>query len=144
MNKGMCVISVSIGVVTVLTGCSSAPPATVVVTVTQPAAAKEQPVETVEPAEAVTEDKTESEKEPVRAETFTMPKVRGMVLQDAQDKLQALGSYILDQEDATGLERLQVLDSNWRVCKQLPAPGRKVTTSATVRLESVKLTEDCP
>jgi len=73
-----------------------------------------------------------------------MPDVTGMVLQDAQNKLQALGSYLMDQQDASGQKRLQVNDSNWRVCTQQPAPGTEVPVSATVTLASVKLQETCP
>ena len=74
---------------------------------------------------------------------FTMPKVVGMNLQLAQDLLQSKGSYILDQVDHKGLLRIQVLDSNWKVCKQSPSPGKVVLASTVVTLSSVKLTERC-
>jgi hypothetical protein len=77
-------------------------------------------------------------------EAFKMPELVGMGLQDAQDKLQSLGSYLLDQQDATGLGRMQILDSNWKVCSQDPGPGAKVPLSAMVSLASVKLSESCP
>jgi hypothetical protein len=73
-----------------------------------------------------------------------MPRLVGENLQLAQDKLQALGSYFVDQEDASGLGRLQVNDSNWKVCKQSPAPGRKTPTETIVILSAVKLSEQCP
>jgi hypothetical protein len=74
---------------------------------------------------------------------FTMPRVVGMNLQLAQDVLQSKGSYILDQVDHKGLLRIQVLDNNWKVCKQTPAPGKVVLASTVVTLSSVKLTERC-
>jgi len=74
---------------------------------------------------------------------FTMPRVVGMNLQLAQDLLQSKGSYILDQVDHKGLFRIQVLDSNWKVCKQTPASGKVVLASTVVTLASVKLTERC-
>jgi hypothetical protein len=74
---------------------------------------------------------------------FTMPRVVGMNLQLAQDLLQSKGSYILDQVDHKGLLRIQVLDSNWKVCKQTPAAGKVVLVSTVVTLSSVKLTERC-
>ena len=74
---------------------------------------------------------------------FTMPRVVGMNLQLAQDLLQSKGSYILDQVDHKGLLRIQVLDSNWKVCKQSPSPGKVVLASTVVTLSSVKLTERC-
>ena len=57
--------------------------------------------------------------------------------------LQSKGSYILDQEDFKGLSRFQINDSNWKVCKQSPAPGKSVPVSTVVTLYSVKLTERC-
>lgn len=78
------------------------------------------------------------------ASSFTMPKVVGMVLQDAQDLLQSKGSYLMDQQDAKGWGRWQILDSGWKVCWQKPGPGVKVSTSAVIALGSVKLNEKCP
>ncbi len=77
-------------------------------------------------------------------ETFAMPKLVGVNLQLAQDTLQSLGSYVLDQEDASGLERFQVNDSNWKVCSQKPKAGARVPIETVVLLNSVKLAEDCP
>lgn len=76
--------------------------------------------------------------------TFTMPPVVGMVLQDAQDLLQAQGSFFLTQTDATGAERFQVLDSGWKVCSQDPSPGASVDLTYMVDLGVVKLDEACP
>ena len=73
-----------------------------------------------------------------------MPSVVGMNLQLAQDTLQHLGSYVLDQEDAMGLSRLQINDSNWTVCSQTPKAGKKVPIETVVLLSSVKLSESCP
>lgn len=75
--------------------------------------------------------------------TFTMPELVGMNLQDAQDSLQAVGSYFLDQTDASGQGRMQVDDDNWQVCTQDPAAGIEVDITATVQLGSVKLDESC-
>jgi len=76
--------------------------------------------------------------------TFVMPGLVGQNLQDAQDSLQALGSYFLDQTDASGDGRMQVDDDNWQVCTQEPAAGTEVPLDATVVLGSVKLDERCP
>ena len=77
-------------------------------------------------------------------EVFKMPNLVGQNLQLSQDKLQALGSYLMDQTDAAGLDRIQVLDSNWQVCAQSPAPGKTVSVDTMVVLSSVKLAEQCP
>lgn len=131
-------------------GCAAAPtsrpPVTVTVTQTaepekvrptpSPEAAVPAPVETTpvaEPAQA-----------PAEVETLTMPDLVGQNLQLAQDILQDLGSYVLDQEDASGLDRFQVNDSNWKVCMQDPAPGSIVNLDAIVTLGSVKIEEACP
>ena len=80
---------------------------------------------------------------PTAEASFVMPKVVGMNLQLAQDLLQSKGSYILDQEDFKGLSRLQILDSNWKVCAQSPSAGKRVSASTMVTLSSVKLSESC-
>jgi hypothetical protein len=77
-------------------------------------------------------------------EVFKMPSLVGQNLQLSQDQLQALGSYLMDQTDAAGLSRVQVLDSNWQVCAQNPAPGKTVPVDTMVVLSSVKLAEQCP
>lgn len=73
-----------------------------------------------------------------------MPGLVGMNLQLAQDTLQAEGSYLMDQTDASGLGRFQVDDSNWQVCAQSPAAGAEVPVDAMVTLAAVKLDESCP
>ncbi|HEY3293495.1 MAG TPA: PASTA domain-containing protein [Candidatus Nanopelagicaceae bacterium] len=80
----------------------------------------------------------------VPKDSFKMPRVVGMNLQLAQDLLQSLGSYIMDQTDAAGLSRWQIFDGNWKVCAQSPPAGRIVPQSITVTLASVKLEERCP
>lgn len=80
---------------------------------------------------------------PAPVELFTMPRVVGMNLQEAQDLLQSKGSYLMDQTDYKGLSRFQILDSQWKVCAQSPNPGKKVPISTIVTLSSVKLTERC-
>ena len=86
--------------------------------------------------------KAKAEK-PAPVETFTMPALVGANLQDAQDMLQALGSYLMTQTDATGMERFQVLDSGWKVCGQRPRAGAEVSVEKMVELFVVKLHEAC-
>ena len=73
-----------------------------------------------------------------------MPKVVGKVLQTAQDQLQSLGSYVMDQEDSLGYGRMQLIDSNWKVCSQKPKAGAEIPVTTTVLIGAVKLEEDCP
>lgn len=74
--------------------------------------------------------------------TATLPDLAGKSLQDAQDTAQAAGFWTLTSSDATGMERMQVLDRNWKVCSQTPAAGEHPTT-VTVNFEAVKLDESC-
>jgi hypothetical protein len=67
-----------------------------------------------------------------------------MVLQDAQDLLQAQGSYLMDQVDASGAGRIQFFDNNWRVCSQEPSAGSPLSSIDIVTLRSVKLDQSCP
>ena len=97
------------------------------------------PVASKPPAVAAT-----SSPSPTAATTFTMPNVVGKNLQDAQDELQALGSLLIDQKDASGQGRLQVNDSNWTVCTQDPAAGVAAPIQTVVILASVKDDEVCP
>jgi len=131
--------------------CSSGDPApakTVVIVETQAPAPETTTTEAPAPDEksddAPKPKAATKKKSDAAEETFTMPKVTGMILQDAQDELQSLDSYLMDQEDAMGWGRMQLLDSNWKVCTQKPAAGKKVTVSTVVKLASVKLSEDCP
>ncbi len=39
---------------------------------------------------------------------------------------------------------MQVVDSNWQVCTQAPAPGSTMVPETLVTLSSVKLGESCP
>lgn len=148
--SGMRAAKVLIGVLgaVLLTACGgsgtptqvtvTAPPETVTATPTPEAPAESTPATSETPAEP------EEPAESAVAETFVMPKVTGLVLQDAQDLLQTLGSYLMDQQDASGLARLQIDDSNWKVCAQAPKAGSKVPIETIVVLKAVKLRESCP
>ncbi len=115
---------------------TDAAPAVSVPAVTVTATQTEEPTE-----EPVVEEATPAPEAP---EKFKMPKLVGKNLQLAQDTLQSQGSYVLDQKDALGLDRFQIDDSNWRVCKQSPKAGKTVVIETMVTLSAVKLSEDCP
>lgn len=76
-----------------------------------------------------------------------MPDAVGMDLQQAQDLLQDVSGnflYYSSSEDATGLGRRQLIDSNWVVCSQNIQPGATVTADLSVILYAVKDDESCP
>ncbi|MER7573629.1 hypothetical protein [Streptomyces sp. NPDC126514] len=75
-------------------------------------------------------------------ETATLPDLVGQDLQAAQDEAQAAGFYLLDDQDASGQNRLQIMDRNWTVCSQEPAPGTH-PTDTLVTLNAVKDDETC-
>jgi hypothetical protein len=52
-----------------------------------------------------------------------LPSMIGMNLQGAQDCLQEIGFWNLDDQPAAGESRFQVNDSNWTVTDQSPEPG---------------------
>jgi hypothetical protein len=67
------------------------------------------------------------------ADCVEVPDVVGLSdLQLSQDTLQAAGFYVMDQEDATGQGRAQLLDRNWVVTRQDPKAGECVDTSTTI------------
>jgi PASTA domain-containing protein len=72
---------------------------------------------------------------------ITVPNEVGKNHQAAQDDMQAHGLYNLSEEDATGQGRMLILDRNWHVVSQSPAPGTKVSEDATITLRSKKYTD---
>ena len=69
-----------------------------------------------------------------------MPDVVCMNLQLAQDTIQAAGVFFSRSVDATGADRMQVIDRNWIVVAQQPAPGVEVGEGEAV-LSVVRDTE---
>ncbi|WP_084352227.1 PASTA domain-containing protein [Millisia brevis] len=69
-----------------------------------------------------------------------MPDVVCMNLQLAQDTIQAAGVFFSRSVDATGADRMQVIDRNWIVVSQQPAPGVEVGEGEAV-LSVVRDTE---
>ncbi|MFF3221784.1 PASTA domain-containing protein [Nocardia suismassiliense] len=81
-------------------------------TVVQPKTTARQEVPTSPPAV-----------QPAPAAQALMPNVVCMNLQAAQDAIQGAGVWYSRSTDATGQGRRQVLDANWLVVAQTPAPG---------------------
>lgn len=108
-----------------------------------PSAPGEAPLETA-PTAAPT---TTTPPEPIPAPTTTppaiMPNVVCMNLQAAQDAIQAAGVFFSRSFDASGQDRSQLVDSNWIVVSQDPAPGSPVG-EAEANLGAVKTGEPSP
>jgi hypothetical protein len=73
-------------------------------------------------------------------EDFLMPNVVCMNLQEAQDEIQDHGVLLSRSRDATGRNRSQLIDRNWIVIKQSPAPGKKIAEGKAM-LSAVKIGE---
>jgi hypothetical protein len=61
--------------------------------------------------------------------------------QAAQDYLQGRGFYNLRERDCTGRGRLLLWDRNWKVVRQSPKAGKRVSTDRAITLCSVKYTD---
>jgi hypothetical protein len=62
----------------------------------------------------------------VADESQVMPDVVCLNLQDAQDEIQESGVFYSRSVDATGQDRRQIVDRNWIVVDQSPAPGADI------------------
>ncbi|GAA2216149.1 PASTA domain-containing protein [Nonomuraea monospora] len=99
------------------------------------------PVETVTVQATSTASSGPPKPSETAAEQKTLPDVVGMNLQEGQDTLQAAGFHALNDKDATGQNRLQVLDRNWVVTRQSPPAGSKVSTDTLITLYAKKIGE---
>lgn len=125
-----------------LVGCSStspaAPPATVTVTPTPVVTVTETPAESPSTPDASTPapEATASEESSVK-----VPNGVGMNYQAAQDLWRAAGLVVLPATDATGANRLPIIDSNWVVLAQDLKPGSKVASGAGITATVKKYTD---
>lgn len=87
---------------------------------------------------------TSADAPPAKAKTVAVPNLVGKGLQTAQDTAQAAGFYTLTSHDSLGLDRMQILDRDWKVCSQTPAAGSTVDVTTKLDLGAVKLAEACP
>ncbi|MGC0327076.1 putative membrane protein [Streptomyces sp. SAI-170] len=147
---------IGVGVLVVIGGVANAgkdsstvtdakPQATV--TVTAPAAPVESkaptPVESKAPAAAESTPKVvEATAEEAEPEVPDVPDVVGMNHADAQSLLRSQG-FMVNEEDASPEGRMILLNSNWKVCSQDPAPGTSGESVLRVAIYSVKLEETC-
>jgi hypothetical protein len=73
--------------------------------------------------------------------TSVVPNVVGVNHQLAQDTMQAAGFYYLTEEDATGKDRLLIIDRDWVVVSQTPAGGTHAPLDTLILLRSKKIGE---
>jgi hypothetical protein len=77
----------------------------------------------------------------VAASKARVPNEVGRNHQAAQNDLQAHGFYNLREKDCSGRERLLVWDRNWKVIRQSPKAGSRVSKNRAITLCSVKYTD---
>jgi beta-lactam-binding protein with PASTA domain len=94
---------------------------------TSPTAA---PTSAGEPTAKPTPSRTRSR---AAAARVTVPDGVGQNYQTAQDLWRGAGLIVLPAEDASGEDRLMVLDANWVVLAQDPGAGSKVPAGSTIR-----------
>ncbi|MGA5669002.1 PASTA domain-containing protein [Streptomyces pseudogriseolus] len=83
---------------------------------------------------------TETSTDETEPETSEVPDVVGMNHGEAQNLLRSEG-FMVNEEDASPEGRWILDNSNWKVCRQDPAPG--ATDAIRVAIYSVKLDESC-
>jgi ABC-type glycerol-3-phosphate transport system substrate-binding protein len=88
--------------------------------------------EASESAAAIAEEAASSE----------VPDVVGMTNAEAIPALHEAG-FMANEEDASGQGRWVLDNSNWKVCRQDPAPGTSGESVLRVEIDSVKLNESC-
>jgi beta-lactam-binding protein with PASTA domain len=77
----------------------------------------------------------------VDARRVRVPNEVGKNHQAAQDDLQAHGFFNLRERDCTGRGRLLLFDRNWRVVRQSPRAGSRVSVNRAITLCSVKYSD---
>ena len=119
-------------------GGKNAPTATSPTVATSPGSeATPQPAETLTESDEVVESNKKTTGGRIR-----VPNGVGMNYQDAQDLWRSQGLLVMPAEDATGANRMPVLDSGWVVLSQSPAAGTTVEEGGDITATVKKYTDD--
>ncbi|WP_127500444.1 PASTA domain-containing protein [Actinoplanes solisilvae] len=110
-----------------------AQPTTPATTAPTPTAVAAEPVKQTEPAAETTTQ---------AASTIEVPDGVGMNYQSAQDLWRSAGLVVAPATDATGANRLPVLDANWVVLSQDLKAGSKVATGTPITATVKKYSDD--
>ncbi|GGS47857.1 PASTA domain-containing protein [Streptomyces violaceus] len=120
---------------------SSSKPDTAAEESSSPKQQKPEPSKDTSSTESETEaPATEASADEAEPETSEVPDVVGMNHGEAQSLLRSKG-FLVNEEDASPEGRWVLDNSNWKVCRQDPAPG--ATDALRVAIYSVKLDESC-
>jgi hypothetical protein len=137
----MRVLLLGLVLVTAIGGCGSENGTTTVTERQTTTVIREAPDEPDARPPASPEDAGDSAPDPDQETSggdIVVPDVVGEDHQLAQDTMQSAGLYNLSEEDATGQDRLMLIDRNWEVVEQEPAAGTHVNEDATIILRSKK------
>jgi hypothetical protein len=120
-------------------GSSDTSPTSAPVATTTAAPATSAPAES--PAAVATKPSTsESPVQAPKAAKIEVPRGVGLDYQSAQDLWRAAGLHVAPAKDATGANRIPVIDSNWVVVSQDPKAGSMADAgtfiTATVKKDS--------
>ena len=127
-----------------VTACSSdkaSSPTTAAVTTVAGVAVTAVPADTTAPIPA--ESSADPAAPATQPDSKLMPDVVCLDLQAAQDVIQNHGVFFSKSVDASGEDRMQIVDSNWIVVSQTPAAGTPVGEAEAI-LSVVKDTEANP
>jgi hypothetical protein len=127
----------AVGLLIILTGCGSGSPTVGAVTGSAPSSGVPPVGSAVGEPEPAPADDSDAESRQ------TLPDLIGKGLQAAQNRAQGAGFQRMTSHDASGRERVQILDRDWKVCFQKPAAGRH-PADTKIDFGTVKLDERCP
>jgi len=80
--------------------------------------------------------------QPPKAAKIEVPRGVGLDYQSAQDLWRAAGLHVAPAEDATGANRIPVIDSNWIVVSQDPKAGSMVEAGSLITATVKKNSDD--
>ena len=123
---GIVLVAMAVSVAGCSSGDSAAPAPTVTVTEPAPAAPSVAATPTLQPSTPPVEVPTAAQA------TITVPPGIGLDYQQAQDLWRGVGLSVMPATDATGANRIPVLDSNWVVLAQDPAAGAVVPAGSSI------------
>ena len=124
-------------------GCGGSAAPAVTVTATQTATVAPTPSDSPTPESATPEPESTapSVEASSAAAQITVPNAVGKDYQSAQDIWRAAGLHVAVATDATGANRLPVIDSNWVVLAQSPKAGAKVPADTFITATVKKYTD---
>ncbi|MZD16984.1 PASTA domain-containing protein [Streptomyces bottropensis] len=146
LNRCLFPAAAMLAAVTLLAACdggasSDTPSATRTATSSPTSSSSDDVLDDIQASNSAARESLEAEvSEAAESAEPEMPDVVGMNHSEALALLHSKG-FLVDEEDASSEGRWVIDNSNWKVCRQDPAPG--ATDEIRVAIYSVKLDESC-